>query len=127
MNSKTALWSAARPHVGRGGSYTICFPFVSSRAAGSVLLEAQRRAWSDSRPLQTQRPSSPERSFPDSGAHAAHPVTPRPVPAGSKESLFSCTLTASEEAMGELEEVILYAFQQCVYYISKVRWVLLAL
>ncbi|KAM7142874.1 ras-associating and dilute domain-containing protein isoform 2-T2 [Molossus nigricans] len=38
---------------------------------------------------------------------------------GSKESLFSCTLTASEEAMGELEEVILYAFQQCVYYISK--------
>lgn len=41
--------------------------------------------------------------------------------AGSKESLFSCTLTASEEAMAVLEEVILYAFQQCVYYVSKVR------
>ncbi|KAF5918289.1 hypothetical protein HPG69_002931 [Diceros bicornis minor] len=38
---------------------------------------------------------------------------------GSKESLFSCTLTASEEAMAVLEEVILYAFQQCVYYVSK--------
>lgn len=42
------------------------------------------------------------------------------VPTGSKESLFSCTLTASEEAMAVLEEVILYAFQQCVYYVSKV-------
>ncbi|XP_035573484.1 ras-associating and dilute domain-containing protein isoform X8 [Canis lupus dingo] len=40
---------------------------------------------------------------------------------GSKESLFSCTLTASEEAMAVLEEVILYAFQQCVYYVSKVQ------
>ncbi|XP_006859931.1 PREDICTED: ras-associating and dilute domain-containing protein [Chrysochloris asiatica] len=39
--------------------------------------------------------------------------------AGSKESLLSCVLTASEEAMGVLEEVVLYAFQQCVYYISK--------
>ncbi|ERE76937.1 ras-associating and dilute domain-containing protein isoform 1 [Cricetulus griseus] len=38
---------------------------------------------------------------------------------GSKESLFSCTLTASEEAMAALEEVVLYAFQQCVYYLSK--------
>ncbi|XP_068421604.1 ras-associating and dilute domain-containing protein isoform X1 [Eschrichtius robustus] len=38
---------------------------------------------------------------------------------GSKESLFSCTLTASEEAMAVLEEVVLYAFQQCVYYVSK--------
>lgn len=43
-----------------------------------------------------------------------------PFPAGSKESLFSCTLTASEEAMAVLEEVVLYAFQQCVYYLSKV-------
>lgn len=43
-----------------------------------------------------------------------------PSPAGSKESLFSCTLTASEEAMAALEEVVLYAFQQCVYYLSKV-------
>lgn len=41
-------------------------------------------------------------------------------PAGSKESLFSCTLTASEEAMAVLEEVVLYSFQQCVYYLSKV-------
>lgn len=49
-------------------------------------------------------------------------VTPlvTPFPAGSKESLFSCTLTASEEAMAALEEVVLYAFQQCVYYLSKV-------
>ena len=50
---------------------------------------------------------------------------PRPgdgaaLPAGSKESLFSCALTASEEAMAVLEEVVLYAFQQCVYYVSKV-------
>ncbi|KAJ8792685.1 hypothetical protein J1605_019505 [Eschrichtius robustus] len=43
------------------------------------------------------------------------------LPGGSKESLFSCTLTASEEAMAVLEEVVLYAFQQCVYYVSKVR------
>lgn len=43
-----------------------------------------------------------------------------PSPAGSKESLFSCTLTASEEAMAALEDVVLYAFQQCVYYLSKV-------
>lgn len=48
-------------------------------------------------------------------------VTAPHSPAGSKESLFSCTLTASEEAMAVLEEVILYAFQQCVYYISKVQ------
>ncbi|XP_053412860.1 ras-associating and dilute domain-containing protein isoform X2 [Nycticebus coucang] len=44
---------------------------------------------------------------------------------GSKESLFSCTLTASEEAMAMLEEVVLYAFQQCVYYISKSLYVCL--
>lgn len=43
------------------------------------------------------------------------------LPAGSRESLFSCALTASEEAMAALEEVILHAFQQCVYYVSKVR------
>lgn len=42
---------------------------------------------------------------------------------GSKESLFSCALTASEEAMAVLEEVVLYVFQQCVYYVSKVRCV----
>ncbi|XP_059975910.1 ras-associating and dilute domain-containing protein isoform X4 [Mesoplodon densirostris] len=40
---------------------------------------------------------------------------------GSKESLFSCTLTASEESMAVLEEVVLYAFQQCVYYVSKLE------
>lgn len=45
--------------------------------------------------------------------------------AGSKESLFSSALSASEEAMAELEEVILYAFQQCVYYISKSLYVCL--
>ncbi|XP_021018019.1 ras-associating and dilute domain-containing protein [Mus caroli] len=44
---------------------------------------------------------------------------------GSKESLFSCTLTASEEAMAALEEVVLYAFQQCVYYLSKCLYVCL--
>ncbi|XP_023569275.1 ras-associating and dilute domain-containing protein isoform X2 [Octodon degus] len=44
---------------------------------------------------------------------------------GSKESLFSCTLTASEEAMAVLEEVVLYAFQQCVYYLSKCLYVCL--
>ncbi|XP_036863942.2 ras-associating and dilute domain-containing protein isoform X2 [Manis javanica] len=38
---------------------------------------------------------------------------------GSKESLLSCTRTASEEAMALLEEAILRAFQQCVYYVSK--------
>ncbi|NXY68813.1 RADIL protein, partial [Glareola pratincola] len=38
---------------------------------------------------------------------------------GSKESLFSSTITASEEAMTVLEEVVMYTFQQCVYYISK--------
>ncbi|XP_055266372.1 LOW QUALITY PROTEIN: ras-associating and dilute domain-containing protein [Moschus berezovskii] len=44
---------------------------------------------------------------------------------GSKESLFSCALTASEEAMAVLEEVVLHAFQQCVYYISKSLYVCL--
>ncbi|XP_045317306.1 ras-associating and dilute domain-containing protein isoform X3 [Leopardus geoffroyi] len=44
---------------------------------------------------------------------------------GSRESLLSCTLTASEEAMAVLEEVILYAFQQCVYYVSKSLYVCL--
>ncbi|XP_042654464.1 ras-associating and dilute domain-containing protein isoform X2 [Tyto alba] len=42
---------------------------------------------------------------------------------GSKESLFSSTITASEEAMTVLEEVIMYSFQQCVYYISKCLYV----
>ncbi|XP_042294505.1 ras-associating and dilute domain-containing protein isoform X2 [Sceloporus undulatus] len=42
---------------------------------------------------------------------------------GSKESLFSLTITASEEAMTVLEEVIMYTFQQCVYYISKSLYV----
>lgn len=90
--------------------------------------------------------SSSERSFPDSGVvphvqrraaaggwadQRLHPAPRRPCcplvhpmplrPAGSKESLFSCALSASEEAMAELEEVVLYAFQQCVYYVSKVR------
>ncbi|XP_027382415.1 ras-associating and dilute domain-containing protein isoform X5 [Bos indicus x Bos taurus] len=44
---------------------------------------------------------------------------------GSKESLFSCALTASEEAMAVLEEVVLYAFQQCIYYVSKALYVCL--
>uniref|UniRef100_A0A8C5UF52 Dilute domain-containing protein n=1 Tax=Malurus cyaneus samueli TaxID=2593467 RepID=A0A8C5UF52_9PASS len=39
------------------------------------------------------------------------------------ESLFSSTITASEEAMTVLEEVIMYTFQQCVYYISKCLYV----
>ncbi|XP_067390424.1 ras-associating and dilute domain-containing protein [Emydura macquarii macquarii] len=42
---------------------------------------------------------------------------------GSKESLFSSTITTSEEAMTVLEEVIMYTFQQCVYYISKSLYV----
>ncbi|NXD84135.1 RADIL protein, partial [Halcyon senegalensis] len=42
---------------------------------------------------------------------------------GSKESLFSSTITTSEEAMTVLEEVIMYTFQQCVYYISKCLYV----
>ncbi|KYO30738.1 ras-associating and dilute domain-containing protein isoform D [Alligator mississippiensis] len=42
---------------------------------------------------------------------------------GSKESLFSSTITASEEAMTVLEDVIMYTFQQCVYYISKSLYV----
>lgn len=40
--------------------------------------------------------------------------------AGSKESLLSATISANEEAMSILEEVIMYTFQQCVYYITKV-------
>ncbi|CAK6446403.1 unnamed protein product [Pipistrellus nathusii] len=48
-----------------------------------------------------------------------------PGGSGSMESVFSCALSASEEAMAELEEVILYAFQQCVYYISKSLYVCL--
>ncbi|XP_075422068.1 ras-associating and dilute domain-containing protein isoform X2 [Ascaphus truei] len=44
---------------------------------------------------------------------------------GSKESLFSTTITASEEAMTILEEVIMYTFQQCVYYISKCLYMVL--
>ncbi|XP_023603687.1 ras-associating and dilute domain-containing protein, partial [Myotis lucifugus] len=48
-----------------------------------------------------------------------------PDATGSTESVFSCALSASEEAMAELEEVILYAFQQCVYYVSKALYVCL--
>ncbi|KAM4877243.1 LOW QUALITY PROTEIN: ras-associating and dilute domain-containing protein [Thomomys bottae] len=44
---------------------------------------------------------------------------------GSKESLLSCALTASEEAMAVLEDVVLYAFQQSVYYLSKCLYVCL--
>ena len=62
----------------------------------------------------------PEGSCPSPASPGPAVTAPRP-PAGSKESLFSCTLTASEEAMAVLEEVVLYAFQQCVYYVSKVR------
>ncbi|XP_054574216.1 ras-associating and dilute domain-containing protein [Eptesicus fuscus] len=48
-----------------------------------------------------------------------------PPATGSTESVFSCALAASEEAMAELEEVVLYAFQQCVYYVSKSLYVCL--
>uniref|UniRef100_A0A3B4B9H0 Ras-associating and dilute domain-containing protein n=1 Tax=Periophthalmus magnuspinnatus TaxID=409849 RepID=A0A3B4B9H0_9GOBI len=41
---------------------------------------------------------------------------------GSKESLLSATISANEEAMSILEEVIMYTFQQCVYYITKGRF-----
>ncbi|XP_053708939.1 ras-associating and dilute domain-containing protein isoform X10 [Synchiropus splendidus] len=44
---------------------------------------------------------------------------------GSKESLLSATISASEEAMAVLEEVIMYTFQQCVYYITKALYVVL--
>jgi len=43
------------------------------------------------------------------------------IAAGSKESLLSATISANEEAMTILEEVIMYTFQQCVYYITKVK------
>ncbi|KAL4624409.1 ras-associating and dilute domain-containing protein [Arapaima gigas] len=46
-------------------------------------------------------------------------------PKGSKESLLSATISASEEAMTTLEEVIMYTFQQCVYYITKSLYVAL--
>lgn len=64
-------------------------------------------------------------AVPEGSCPHPRPCTPRPgdsaaLSAGSKESLFSCALTASEEAMAMLEEVVLYAFQQCVYYVSKV-------
>ncbi|KAA0722600.1 Ras-associating and dilute domain-containing protein [Triplophysa tibetana] len=45
--------------------------------------------------------------------------------AGSKESLLSATISANEEAMTVLEEVIMYTFQQCVYYITKTLYVVL--
>ncbi|XP_049325918.1 ras-associating and dilute domain-containing protein isoform X3 [Astyanax mexicanus] len=45
--------------------------------------------------------------------------------AGSKESLLSATISANEEAMTILEEVIMYTFQQCVYYITKSLYVVL--
>ncbi|MGH0129279.1 UNVERIFIED_CONTAM: hypothetical protein FKN15_038662 [Acipenser sinensis] len=38
---------------------------------------------------------------------------------GSKVSLLSTAISANEEAMTILEEVIMYTFQQCVYYITK--------
>ncbi|KAJ8364011.1 hypothetical protein SKAU_G00128420 [Synaphobranchus kaupii] len=44
---------------------------------------------------------------------------------GSKESLLSATISANEEAMTVLEEVIMYTFQQCVYYITKSLYVVL--
>ncbi|KAK7166726.1 hypothetical protein R3I93_006480 [Phoxinus phoxinus] len=44
---------------------------------------------------------------------------------GSKESLLSATISANEEAMTILEEVIMYTFQQCVYYITKTLYVVL--
>ncbi|XP_029600565.1 ras-associating and dilute domain-containing protein [Salmo trutta] len=44
---------------------------------------------------------------------------------GSKESLLSATISANEEAMTILEEVIMYTFQQCVYYITKSLYVVL--
>ncbi|MBN3306855.1 RADIL protein, partial [Amia calva] len=44
---------------------------------------------------------------------------------GSKESLLSTTISANEEAMTILEEVIMYTFQQCVYYITKSLYVCL--
>uniref|UniRef100_H3AEL1 Rap associating with DIL domain n=1 Tax=Latimeria chalumnae TaxID=7897 RepID=H3AEL1_LATCH len=44
---------------------------------------------------------------------------------GSKESLLSSTISANEEAMTVLEEVIMYTFQQCVYYITKSLYVAL--
>jgi len=36
------------------------------------------------------------------------------------ELRLSCVRSASEETMAVLEEVIMLAFQQCVYYITKV-------
>ncbi|XP_076879296.1 ras-associating and dilute domain-containing protein isoform X3 [Brachyhypopomus gauderio] len=45
--------------------------------------------------------------------------------AGSKESLLSATISVSEEAMTILEELIMYTFQQCVYYITKSLYVVL--
>ncbi|XP_062411170.1 ras-associating and dilute domain-containing protein [Sardina pilchardus] len=44
---------------------------------------------------------------------------------GSKESLLSASISISEEAMSVLEEVIMYTFQQCVYYITKSLYVVL--
>ncbi|XP_072319090.1 ras-associating and dilute domain-containing protein isoform X2 [Eucyclogobius newberryi] len=44
---------------------------------------------------------------------------------GSKESLLSATISANEEAMSILEEVIMYTFQQCVYYVTKALYVVL--
>ncbi|XP_071246307.1 ras-associating and dilute domain-containing protein isoform X3 [Salvelinus alpinus] len=44
---------------------------------------------------------------------------------GSKESLLSATISANEEAMTILEEVIMYTFQQCVYYITKSLYIVL--
>ncbi|XP_028991053.1 ras-associating and dilute domain-containing protein-like [Betta splendens] len=39
-----------------------------------------------------------------------------------KELHLSCVSSASEETMAVLEEVVLLAFQQCVYYITKILY-----
>ncbi|XP_038676960.1 ras-associating and dilute domain-containing protein [Scyliorhinus canicula] len=44
---------------------------------------------------------------------------------GSRESLLSSTISANEEVMTTLEEVIMHTFQQCVYYITKSLYVTL--
>uniref|UniRef100_A0A665WX17 Si:ch211-176g6.2 n=1 Tax=Echeneis naucrates TaxID=173247 RepID=A0A665WX17_ECHNA len=44
---------------------------------------------------------------------------------GQEEVRLSCVRSASEETMAVLEEVIMLAFQQCVYYITKVLYPIL--